>query len=493
MAKEKTVPASFAFARLQERLGDHTPLCDVVIEIEDGRITRIEDGRAELEGNATLAVPALVNAHDHGYGIRPLDFGVADDALEPFIAGWGMRPRTDAYLEALVAFGRMAQAGIGSTVHLINSHRVGELFEEATSIARAAADIGLRLGLSCPILDRNSWVYGGPQALQPYLADENDWRALMDSTPCFPSATEQVAQVDRIAAALSSEKVSVQYGPIGPQWCEDSTLAQIAEASRENSRRVHMHLLESRRQREWLDAAYPDGIIRFLDQIGLLSPRLAVAHGVQLREAEAELLAERGVTVVSNPSSNLRYRSGVAPLPMLRAKGVRVAFGMDGAALDDDQDMWRELRLAFHLHGGNGLAPDLPHGELLDLALLEGGRVVGLDGQCGALRTGGAADFAVLDLDALLENTLYDTADMGRLLIDRMTAGRVQGLVVAGVPVLAEGKLVGVDYDAACAEFREQCRRGARDMPQRQFATRIQDAVRRYYASGAHLTIPPKS
>ena len=78
----------------------------------------------------------------------------------------------------------------------------------------------------------------------------------------------------------------VQYGPIGPQWCHDATLERIAEASSENDRHVHMHLLESRRQREWLDAAYPQGIVRFLDDIGLLSPRLTLAHGVHLTDAE---------------------------------------------------------------------------------------------------------------------------------------------------------------------------------------------------------------
>ena len=114
----------------------------------------------------------------------------------------------------------------------------------------------------------------------------------------------------RFAAENAGPMVDVHYGPIGPQWCSNALIEAVAEASARSGRRIHMHLLESARQRLWLDRRFPQGVVRYLDEIGFLSPRLAVAHGVQLREDELELLAERGVRVVSNPSANLRLRSG---------------------------------------------------------------------------------------------------------------------------------------------------------------------------------------
>ncbi|MGE1157120.1 amidohydrolase family protein, partial [Pseudomonas kitaguniensis] len=86
-----------------------------------------------------------------------------------------------------------------------------------------------------------------------------------------------------------------------------------------------------------------NGVVRYLDDIGFLSPRLAVAHGVQLTQAECELLAERGVQLVSNPSANLRLRSGIAPASDAMRAGLKVAIGLDGTSLDDDQDLWREM------------------------------------------------------------------------------------------------------------------------------------------------------
>lgn len=477
----------FAFSRILPRLGRNAVIHDAAIEVGDGRILGIARGVAPPAGGQRLAVPALINAHDHGYGMRPLDFGVADDALEPFIAGWGMRPETDPYLEAVVAFGRMALAGIGSTMHLLNSHRLDTLHDEAGSLVRAAADIGIRLTLSCPVLDRNAWLYGGPHRLGQFLSAA-DWHLLEGTIPRYPPARAQIDGIDELASTLVGRDVDVQYGPIGPQWCKDETLAAIAQASASNGRRVHMHFLESRRQRAWLDHNYPDGVVVFLDRIGLLTPRLTLAHCVQITRKEAELLAARGVRVVSNPASNLRYRSGVAPLAMLRASGVEVAFGMDGAALDDDQDLWRELRLARLLHGGHGLDDEFPPAELLDCAQSVGARILGGEGRFGALETGWSADFAALDLDRLEEDALYpDSPDLNLRILTRMRAELVCDLTVAGRRVVRDGTILGLDYPAARAEFLAQCRARARDSEARQLAAAMREAVRRYYATGGHL------
>src|SRR5690606_133212 len=150
-----------------------------------------------------------------------------------------------------------------------------------------------------------------------------------------------------------------------------------AEASAATGRRIHMHLLESPRQRVWLDQRFPEGVVRYLDRIGFLSPRLAIAHGVQLRPDECELLAERGVTLVSNPSANLRLRSGIAPLDEARRAGLGWAVGLDGTGLDDDQDIWREMRLLWLLHGGCEIEPRISIGELFDAAVRRGAAVVG--------------------------------------------------------------------------------------------------------------------
>ncbi|MFB9948429.1 amidohydrolase family protein [Rhizobium puerariae] len=420
------------------------------------------------------AVVSPVNAHDHGYGIRPLDFGGLDDALEVWIPSLRLRPRTDPYLEALVAFSRLAMTGIGATMHCHNSLNVDRLAGEAKAVIRAAADVGIRLGLSCPLLDHDPWAYGGgPERLRRFLG-EADWAALSPSIPDYAPVVRQIEAVEQVAAENAGPMVDVQFGPIGPQWCSDALLEAIAEASALSGRRIHMHLLESPRQRAWLDRRFPQGVVRHLDGIGFLSPRLAVAHGVQLREDELELLAERGVQVVSNPSANLRLRSGVAPLPLMARNGPEFAIGLDGTGFGDDQDLWSELRLAYLLHGGRELCRSFTAERLFDAAIHTGAKVLNMPA---------AADFAVIDYAALTADSLFEDIDGAEVILTRMRAAHATGLFVGGKEVMRDGRLRNVDFAAARRELLEQARADLPRLQQERPRVRaLAEATRRYYA-----------
>jgi len=458
---------------------------DVRLRFREDRIVGIEEtGRPCRDGR--IALPAMVNAHDHGYGVSPPALGGADDALECWIASFS-RATIEPRLEAAVAFGRMALAGIGATVHCHNSLVADRLEDEAAGVALAAADVGIRVAFSCPVRDRNPWVYGDQNALLPYLppADRSGLEAgIGDAGP----ALHLVEQVEAVATAHESDLFQVQYGPIGPQWCHDITLERIAEASAANDRRVHMHLLESRRQREWLDATYPQGILRFLDDIGLLSPRLTLAHGVHLTDAECALLAERGVTVAVNTSSNLRMRSGVAPVARFMQQGLRFGFGLDGCAHDDDQDYFRDLRLAWRLHNGTGLEQALPPARLFDAACRDGFRCIDGSGDYGEVKCGARADLVVLDYAGMRDDFLISDEDELDVVLTRATSRHVRGLLVAGREVVSDGALTGLDLAGMEQELMERARQTATaDTGQSLRNRRRRDAVRAYYAGGQHL------
>ena len=482
---------TLSFQRLLAAPGREAAFRDAVVEVEGGRIRSVEPGVAASERVAAedlLAMPAMVNAHDHGYGLRPLALGGADDALECWIASLTGRPSIEARLEAAVAFGRMALSGIGATVHCHNSLAAERLADEAAGVARAAADIGLRVAFSCPILDRNAFAYGDQSTLLPDL-DPVDQARLAAAMSRAGPADHLVDKVEAIAAAFESERFRVQYGPIGPQWCQDATLERIARASADHDRRIHMHLLESPRQREWLDFAYPRGIVRHLDDIGFLSPRLAVAHGVQLTEAECALLAERGVTVAVNTSSNLRLRSGIAPVPRFVENSLRFGLGLDGGAHDDDQDYFRDLRLAWRLHNGTGLAPAFPAARLFEAALRDGARVIDGTEDYGTIRAGARADLVALDYAAMSADLLVEAEDETDVLLTRATSGHVRHLIVDGRDVVRDGRLAGLDLGEVEAELMARARKEARippDQPARD--RRRREAIRRYYAENRHRT-----
>ena len=249
-----------------------------------------------------------------------------------------------------------------------------------------------------------------------------------------------------------------------------------------------MHLLESRRQREWLDATYRQGIVRFLDDIGLLSPRLTVAHGVHLTDEECALMAERGVTVAVNTSCNLRMRSGVAPVARFMHHGLRFGFGLDGCAHDDDQDWFRDLRLAQRLHNGTGLEPALPPGRLFDAACRHGFRCIDGSDDYGEVAPGARADVVVLDYAAMTEDFLTPEQDEVDIVLTRATARHVRDLLVAGRRVVGNGVLIGLDLPDVEREFMDRARRIAAVAPeQAALRRRRREAVRAHYAAGHHL------
>src|SRR5262249_54824212 len=144
----------------------------------------------------------------------------------------------------------------------------------------------------------------------------------------IPEIASQLETVEQIAKHCESPRFTVQYGPVGMEWCSDALLAEVANAAAASDRRIHMHLLESRYQRGWTDREYADGRVARLGQLGLLSPRLTVAHGVWLRPEENKMLAGHGVTVSVNTSSNLRLKSGIARLAAMKEAGLSFAIGL---------------------------------------------------------------------------------------------------------------------------------------------------------------------
>ena len=423
--------------------------------IRDGRIAAITPA-AGPPARRLLGTPALVNAHDHARPLSATSFGAGGKPLETWLLRLAAMPAIDPYLGALAAFGRAARAGAGSVMaHYTRFHGPMSPVDEARAIARAAADVGVRVTLDVFMRDRNPLVYGDEaNALKTVPAEA---RATVEAQ--FLGASlgpeEQVARVEAIAEATESAAFSVQFGPSGPQWCSDALLAAIADASHRTGRRVHMHLLETRYQR----AAYGDRVVQRLKALGLLSPRLTLAHCVHARPEELDLIAASGAIIVTNPSSNLHLKSGIAPISEALARGCRVALGVDSSALDEDDDIVREMRLGHFLHGGWGFDSVIERGAWLTAIVANGRFANGAPG-AGTLAVGEPADILVLDLDAL-DRDLVMPVEPIDLVFARATAAHVASLIVAGQEVVREGRLTRVDLEGVEAELRLQYRANA--------------------------------
>jgi cytosine/adenosine deaminase-related metal-dependent hydrolase len=429
------------------------------VVMSDGRIASVGPATGAVE--QLVALPALVNAHDHGRAIRAGAIGAGGRPLEAWLYFLAEFPSIDPYLAAAVSFGRSALGGVGTVMaHYTRTQGFTDLPTEAAEVARAARDVGLRVGFAVAMRDRNPLVYGPSEPLLAALPAE----ARAEITARFlrpaPGPAELVALADAVAARAAGPGFDAQYGPNGPQWCSDALLTAIAEASARTGRRIHMHLLETRYQRGFLDEAYPDGVVRHLDALGLLSRRLTLAHCVWARPDELALLAERGVTISVNVSSNLHLRSGIAPLAEMLEAGCRVALGLDGYGLDEDDDALRELRLAHLLHAGTGFRVAASRAALLRAALAAGRLSVTNVDDGGAIAPGAPADLLLLDWDAIADDRLRDDLDALTLVLTRATARHIRELIVAGRTVVRDGKVTGIDYPALRAEALAQTRAG---------------------------------
>lgn len=405
------------------------------------------------EGRGRLSMPALANAHDHARTFRSTSLGAFNVPFESWNPIVTRAPQVDAWLAAAVSLARTARSGVGAImVHYTRAQRLTDPVSEARQVALAASDIGVRIAFAVAMGDMNPIAYASsPRVLEQLRPAIRDEVARHLDRP-VASAAEQIALADEIAAAIDSPMVTVQYGPRGPKWASRPMLEAVAEASARTGRRVHMHFAETRYEREWIDAHYPEGVLTYLADIGLLSPRLSLAHCTWARDDELERMAEHGVTAVLNPGSNLTLRSGIAPGARMAMCGVRIALGGDGLTLDDDDDMLREARLAWHLHKGWGFEGGLGAQHALQAACRGG--YFAVTGQAGET----VSDRVEFDLGRLADDFDILPSDPVELVLARAQAAHVSRLEVSGRTVIEAGRFTGIDYPALRDELLAQAR-----------------------------------
>jgi cytosine/adenosine deaminase-related metal-dependent hydrolase len=456
----------------------------------DGKILSVSTtGRTDdaRTGKGLLALPALVNAHDHGRGLRQLAFGARDQQLELWRAALYAHPAVDPYLNTAVAFGRLARAGVGTVVHVHSSIIVDHLVADAEAVARAANDIGIRLAFVVPLRDCRTLGYGDDEDLlaRHPVADREIIRKRWLYN--FPPPAEYVAIVREIARRIEGPMVSVQLGPNSPQACTDALLEATAAESADQDRRIQTHLLETATQRQWSDAHCRNGLIRHLDDLRMLSPRFTGAHGVWLNADDCRLLAERGSSIAINTSSNLRLRSGIAPVAEYIRAGMRFALGVDSSSFDDDDDAFREMRVTHWLHSLDGNSAPLTPEHLFDAALQNGFEVAMNTQKYGSIAPDMPADFVIVDYDAMSHDVIDGMVDELDVLLTRATRNHVRHLFVNGRQILTDGR-AAVDLDAMERELLAQAHAAGPTMRAlRPIMERSQDTLKTFYSSGGHL------
>ena len=463
------IRGKYVIVRAGSDAGSTTVISDGAVFQRDGVIEDVgpysavkaaHDADEELGGPRYLVFPGLVNCHHHGRGVSTFQMGTCDDSLETWmLVGWGRRPY-DHYLMTVYTAIQMLESGTTTVMYNHPQTPVAGLEEDVDQIIRGFSDSGMRTAFSVYFRERNRVVYADDAqfiaGLPGHLGDGlTRYLAAIDMT-----AQDYFAMFHAIREKYDTGpggRLRVLLSPSNVQWVSDDFLQQTKELAAQFHTGIHMHLVESFYQKEYGNRHWGKTPVAHLDELGFLGPELSCAHAVWLTSQDIGLLAQSQTTVCHNASSNLRLKNGIAPVNDMLAAGVNVAMGTDSTALNDDDDMLQEMRLAAKLHRQPGVdQPALTSQGSLAMATTNAARPTSFQDKIGTLKPGRFADLVLLDLNAMTEPYTDADIDVVDLLLYRGKASHVDTVMIQGEVVVRNGTFIKMDKAEVLREIKEQ-------------------------------------
>ncbi|MEW5725334.1 MAG: amidohydrolase [Thermodesulfobacteriota bacterium] len=410
------------------------PIPEGFVAVKDGRIEALgwtadlppeAEAARTMDASGGLVMPGLINGHVHG--AMTLFRGLADDLpLETWLNQY-IFPAEAAHVDGdLVYWGaRLAAAEmlLGGTTGLADGY-----FLEDHS-ARAFQEAGLRAVVGQGVIDFPA--------------------------PGVPDPRENIAVAQRFLERWrgASPHISPSVFCHAPYTCSAETLVKGKELAREYGALFQIHAAETAFEVRQSRERHGLGPIEYLDLLELLDESTLVVHGVHLSEKEIEILAGRRTPVCVCVESNMKLASGLAPVPALLAKGVRLALGTDGPASNNDLNLLGEARSLALVYKAAGLDPTvLPAARVLHLAAPGGAEALGWSGLAGVIAPGRRADLVVRDLGRPNLKPLYNPYSH---LVYAADGREVRTVLVDGRVVVEEGRIVSMDLEETKARVRE--------------------------------------
>ncbi|HYA96684.1 MAG TPA: amidohydrolase [Methylomirabilota bacterium] len=381
--------------------------------------------KQKIDARGKLILPGLINGHTHA--AMTLLRGLKDDVtLDEWLTKYIFPAEARNVNEEYVRWGtRLAALEMirGGTTTFVDMY----YFEDAVAEETKAA--GMRGVLGETIID--------------FPAPDNKTNAAMLT---YAEAFLKKWQGDSLIHAAPA--------PHSIYICSEKTLRDSFALARKYHAPILIHVAETKKELDDSLAKNHLTPVAYLQSLGLLGADIVAAHCVWVNEADRKILAAAQVGCVHNPSSNMMLASGVAPVPEMRAAGVRVGLGTDGpAGSNNDLDMMEEMDLAAKLQKVSRMDPRaLGAKEALEMATIEGARALHMENEIGSLEPGKKADFIILGLDAPHAVPLYDFYSQ---IVYALKAGDVETVVIGGRVVFQNGKALTLDQPAIIAKARE--------------------------------------
>ena len=449
--------------------------------------------RAEIiDASDAIVMPGLINAHLHSN--EGFEQGAYDNLpLEPWLLqsyppfGFPLLDDDDYYLRTMVAAVESIRSGV-TTVQDDYFHIPGTPEAQDAAI-QAYRDAGLRAWVTVDL-----WDVGLLDCL-PYLRSiiPPDIQREIEALPPTSTAA-QLALFQRHFEKWHGRdgRIRILVAPCGPQRCSATMLHEIRRLSEALDIPVHTHTLESKLQAVQAQQQWGKTVVEYLGELGLLTPRLTIVHGIWLTDRDIKLLADNECSVVHNPLSNMKLGSGVCRVRNLLDAGINVALGTDGLATSDTADLIEAIRAASLIHkpGTHDYAQWISAADVFRMATMGGARSSLMEREVGSLEAGKKADIILLDRDAWGFIPLHDPV---RNLAFSVTSEAVQTVIVDGRIVMRDRRITAFDEAAMRARVRKAAERFRRERipAMREGAKRLESHIREMYyrAAGESLSL----
>ncbi len=368
-----------------------------------------------LPGRGRIVMPGLVNGH--GHAAMTLLRGVADDlALMDWLNNYIFPAEVEFVDPEFVRIGtelacwEMIRGGTTTFV---------DMYYYPDTIAETVVDCGLRALISATVIDQRSPdAEGASDSLEQGILFVERWKG-------------------------RHPRISPIFGPHANYTLNADQLAATRKAAIALDVPISIHLSESPFEVQYAKDTYGTTSIKLLESIGFFEGPTIGAHVVWPTEDEIPILERYAVGVIHNPTSNMKIASGIAPVADMLAAGIDVGLGTDGAASNNDLDMWEEMRLASFLQKVDRMNPQvLPAIEVLAMATIGGANAIGLGEEIGSLEVGKRADIIQVAFDDVHHVPTYDVISHLVYVTDEQD---VASVVVDGQVLKRDGKFPTLD------------------------------------------------
>jgi 5-methylthioadenosine/S-adenosylhomocysteine deaminase len=380
-------------------------------------------GAETIDATGQLVLPGLINTHTHAPMV--LYRGLADDLalmdwLNKYIFPAEAKTVSPEFVRAGTRLAALEMIESGTTTF-------ADMYYFEEEIARETKTAGLRGVL-------------GQTIIQFPVADAK--------TPA-----EGLARAEAFIQKFKDDPlITPAVAPHSMYTLDGPTLKAARELSRQYGVPTLIHMAETRDEIQAAQERFAVSPAAYLDSLGFLGPGVLAAHAVWVSEAEVRMLKERGVGVSHNPESNMKLASGVAPVTGYLRAGVAIGLGTDGAASNNDMDMFEAMRVASLLHKLQTADPRaVGAATALEMATMGGARALGMDRLIGSLERGKRADIIVVETRSARQTPLYDPVSH---LVYTTRGDDVRHTVVNGRLLMRDRKVLTLDTAAVLAEAR---------------------------------------